>query len=319
MINWKKPELSDLTRIRQATFKSCSMGSDLAAVNIFLLADKYDLRIAFAGDLMIRRYKTRDTCLGRNGYTFPVGSSLSDRKCIDEVLDDLAEEADSSGVPLSFCLLTEDQKWYLERKYPEMEFVSYPGDSDYLYTAEHLGKLAGRSNHKKKNHVSRFKKQYPDLEFVIFEKRSMDDCGGSPCTCDLYRVEEAWIKERENDLEHSQVLEKQEIKTAVRLFPELDIIGALIRVEGRPVAMSIASEISYGVFDIHFEKSFGEYAANGAYAAVNQMFSEYLLEEHGAKWINREEDIGLEGLRKAKESYHPDMMLHKYSGILRKG
>ena len=66
------------------------------------------------------------------------------------------------------------------------------------------------------------------------------------------------------------------------------------------------------------KKSFGEYALKGAYAAVNQLFSKHLLEDHNAKWINREEDIGLEGLRKAKESYHPDMMLYKYSGILRK-
>ena len=104
----------------------------------------------------------------------------------------------------------------------------------------------------------------------------------------------------------------------MKLFAELEIIGALIRVGEKAVAMSIASEISPGVFDIHFEKCYGEYAFNGGYAAINYLFSGYLLEACGAKWINREEDIGIEGLRKAKESYHPDMMLHKYSGILRK-
>ena len=318
MIDWKKPELNDLKMIREAAFRSCCMGSDMSAVNIFLLADKYDLQIAFIGDLLVRKYKTIDTNLGRNGYTFPVGCSFSDKKCIDAVLDELQEEADRREVPLSFCLLTEEQKWYLENRYPDMEFVSYPGDSDYLYTAEHLGLLPGRANHKKKNHVSRFRREFPDFEFKVFEKHNRDQCGDAPCVCDLYRVEEAWIKERENSLEHSQVLEKQEIKTAVRLFPVLELIGAAIRVEGRPVAMSMASEISPGVFDIHFEKSFGEYALKGAYAAVNQLFSKHLLEDHNAKWINREEDIGLEGLRKAKESYHPDMMLYKYSGILRK-
>ena len=317
MIRWKKPELNDLDAIRNAAFKSCCMGSDMSAVNIFLLAEKYDLHIAFVDDILVRRYKTIDQNLGRNGYTFPVGCSLSDKKCIDEIIDELASEAESMGVPLSFCLLTEEQKWYLENRFPDMEFKSYPGDSDYLYTAEHLGRLPGRANHKKKNHVSKFMRQYPEHEFVIFEKQNRDNCGDAPCTCGLYRVEESWIKERENELEHSQVLEKQEIKTAVRLFPELEITGALIRINKKPVAMSIASEISNGVFDIHFEKSYGEYAANGAYAAINNMFSRYLLETHGAKWINREEDIGLEGLRRAKESYHPDMMLHKFSGILR--
>ena len=236
MIDWKKPELNDLKMIREAAFRSCCMGSDMSAVNIFLLADKYDLQIAFIGDLLVRKYKTIDTNLGRNGYTFPVGCSFSDKKCIDAVLDELQEEADRREVPLSFCLLTEEQKWYLENRYPDMEFVSYPGDSDYLYTAEHLGLLPGRANHKKKNHVSRFRREFPDFEFKVFEKHNRDQCGDAPCVCDLYRVEEAWIKERENSLEHSQVLEKQEIKTAVRLFPELELIGAARLMKIRPKA-----------------------------------------------------------------------------------
>ncbi len=318
MIDWKRPEPADLKRIYENASREQSMGSDMSYVNIFLLADKYDLHIAFEEDLLTRRYKTRETNLGRNGYTFPTGCSLSETKRINKVLEMLEKEAGVAGVPLSFCLLTEYQKIYLEKRYPDMEFISYPGDSDYLYTAEHLGKLPGRSNHKKKNHVSKFIREYPDFEFKIYDKDNSGECSSDFKLCDIYRVEEAWIKEREDFLEHSQALERSEIKTAVKLFRGLELSAAVIRVDGKPVAMSVASEISPGIFDIHFEKSYGEYATNGAYAAINKLFSEYLLEKKGARWINREEDIGIEGLRKAKESYHPDMMLHKYSGFLRK-
>lgn len=79
--------------------------------------------------------------------------------------------------------------------------------------------------------------------------------------------------------------------------------------------MTIASQTSRGCFDIHFEKCYGEYAQNGGFAMINKVFAQKLTEDCGAEWINREEDIGLAGLRKAKLSYHPDKMLQKYHTV----
>ena len=72
--------------------------------------------------------------------------------------------------------------------------------------------------------------------------------------------------------------------------------------------MTIASKISDSVVDVHFEKAIGQYAVNGGYAAINNMFAKSL---NGAEWLNREEDINIEGLRKAKQSYHPKILFYR--------
>ena len=89
----------------------------------------------------------------------------------------------------------------------------------------------------------------------------------------------------------------------------MSLSGGIIYANNVPVAMTIASYINDAAVDIHFEKAVGEYAVNGGFAAINQMYASTLKD---VKFINREEDINIPGLRKAKESYHPKFMLKKY-------
>lgn len=77
--------------------------------------------------------------------------------------------------------------------------------------------------------------------------------------------------------------------------------------------MSLASAINNTTVDIHFEKAISEYAKNGAYAVINQEFAKTLSQTF--KYINREEDLGIEGLRKAKLSYYPAKILEKWTAI----
>ena len=108
-------------------------------------------------------------------------------------------------------------------------------------------------------------------------------------------------------------VERDEIFEVCRNWKDLGLIGAVVYTgDDEPVAMSIASRISEGCYDIHFEKCYGEYARNGGFAYINRMFAKHLATEYDAKWINREEDIGIEGLRRAKMSYNPDLLLDKY-------
>jgi len=99
------------------------------------------------------------------------------------------------------------------------------------------------------------------------------------------------------------------IREALDHFDELSLMGGVLYVNSRPVAMTIASPINSSVLDIHFEKAVG---VDGAYAVINNEFAkshtEYLQ-------FNREEDLGLEGLRKSKLSYNPDKILMKYTAI----
>ena len=100
---------------------------------------------------------------------------------------------------------------------------------------------------------------------------------------------------------------------ALEHFEQLELSGGLLYVNDTPAAMTVASYINEDTCDIHFEKAVGECVTNGAYAAINRLFAQTL----NCTWLNREEDIGIEGLRKAKMSYHPKMLVKKYNAHLK--
>lgn len=303
MLEWKRPEISDVEKIRQILYRTGEKGSDVSAANIFLLREKYNIRIAIKDGFLFRSY-TGNRLPGRNGIAFPVGNGD-----IKKAVKELSRDRRERGLPLKYIFLTEQKKeWLLEQR-TKTEFFTDSGNADYLYTAEHLGLLAGKKNHKKKNRVEHFRKMYPDF-LVMFIKAD----NFYMFTKDIIAVEEEWFAAQEERIDSSFV-ERLEIYDACKFFRELGLIGAVMYVEERPVAMSLASEISQGVYDVHFEKCYGEFARAGGFAAINQVFSKYLYEKRGAVWINREEDIGLAGLRKAKLSYHPDLILDKYHTI----
>ena len=107
-------------------------------------------------------------------------------------------------------------------------------------------------------------------------------------------------------------MEYQAICEALDRFDELELKGAVMYVKNRPAGMTVASKINNDIWDIHYEKVIEDMANDGGYAVINRLFAQLL---EGATYINREEDMGIEGLRKAKQSYHPMFMVKKYSAI----
>ncbi|SHK85433.1 Uncharacterized conserved protein [Fibrobacter sp. UWH4] len=190
-------------------------------------------------------------------------------------------------------------------------------------TAEGLATLAGSQYRKKRNHISRFNRTYANYELreitgvniadaLDVENRWLkgdpaDNAGDAnenagaapressvelPCDC----AEAAWVERSED--EKSRMAEYCAIVEALENFDALQMRGAVLYVEGKPVGMTMASETAPGAWDIHFEKVIGEYADNGGYAIINKLFVEKLWAT-GVHLINREEDINIEGLRKA--------------------
>ena len=106
------------------------------------------------------------------------------------------------------------------------------------------------------------------------------------------------------------------LRLALAHYDELGLEGGLIRVYGEVVAFTIGDILSSDTYDVHFEKAYGE--RQGAYAAINQQFARWVREHHPqVRYLNREDDMGVEGLRKAKESYYPDRMVEKHSAVWR--
>lgn len=296
MLEWFIPEAEDEDWINSCIAVSGTMASDASFANIYLLRNKYSTKISRYKDFIIRKYSGKGA---RCGYTFPLGKGD-----VAKVLAEIEKDAKECGERLQFAFITEEQKEVLENAMPaRFCYSSDAGDSDYIYLRSELASLSGKAFHKKKNHFSKFVRTYPDYKYYEI---------GACNIYDAQKVADAWYYEHLQDEDASQLAEYKAIKEALENFEELGLIGGIIYVNDSPCAMTIASKINENTVDVHFEKAVGEYALNGGYAAINKLFSEKL---DGVTWLNREEDIGIEGLRKAKLSYRPKIMLKKYSAV----
>ena len=314
MLEWLKPQISDGNIIREIVAKSGNMGSDCTFANIYLLRNKYDIEICRYRDFVIRRYNGKGA---RCGYTFPIGTGD-----VGKALEKITEDAALRGESLRFAFVTEEQKQLLEELLPgQLCYESDLGDSDYVYLRSELAALSGKAFHKKKNHYSRFMRTYPDCEYAEIGCGNWDDarqvadiwyderCGNNNESGDGSRNDGEGNGQAGEADDESLAMEYQAICEALDNFDELELRGGIIYVNNKPVAMTIASMTNSEVCNVHFEKVIGQYAAAGGYAAINKMFAEQL---EGVTYINREEDVGIEGLRKAKMSYHPKFMIKKY-------
>ena len=296
MLEWSIPEAEDEDWINSCIAVSGTMASDASFANIYLLRNKYSTKISRYKDFIIRKYSGKGA---RCGYTFPLGKGD-----VAKALAEIEKDAKECGERLQFAFVTEEQKEVLENAMPaRFCYSSDAGDSDYIYLRSELASLSGKAFHKKKNHFSKFVRTYPDYKYYEI---------GACNIYDAQKVADAWYYEHLQDEDASQLAEYKAIKEALDNFEELGLIGGIIYVNDSPCAMTIASKINENTVDVHFEKAVGEYALNGGYAAINKLFSEKL---DGVTWLNREEDIGIEGLRKAKLSYRPKIMLKKYSAV----
>lgn len=300
MLNWKKPTADLVPLMKECIRESGMTGSDTCAANIFLLREKYDTRIAVEDGFLYRWYQN-DKIPGRSGVTFPLGKGN-----IADAIRRLAEDRRERNLPMDMILLGEDQIEELRSQNMEGSFTTDEANWDYVYDVEHLAFLPGKENNKKRNRVNRFMRRYPEWSIRYIDREEQEDL-----LADLLKVEERWLSAQE-DKDPAISIEQSEIHEAVRLWNELPLIGAVIYAEDKPVAMTVASEINNGVYDILFEKSYGSYAQDGGFAMINKCFAEHLLENWNAKWINREEDMGIPGLRRAKMMYQPDLRFKKF-------
>lgn len=172
-------------------------------------------------------------------------------------------------------------------------------NSDYVYLAEDLRTLAGRKFHRKKNHLNKFRKS------SSWEYRSLDDSLVDACL----DLQEEWCALRECRLDPGLMSEDAAIAEAFANCCELGYVGGVILVDGKVEAFSLGEMLNPTTAVVHIEKA--NPAINGLYAAINQQFAEHGLA--GATYINREQDLGIEGLRDAKLSYNPDHLVDKFA------
>lgn len=170
---------------------------------------------------------------------------------------------------------------------------------DYIYSRSSLEELSGKELKTKRNHVNKFLSTYQDYEYKELDSTLFPKC------LELVRI---WQEETKNqNLEYGDTIEmeKNVIELTFNNWDNLDTIGGAILVNGRMVAFTYGAPITNDTFDICIEKA--DRKVEGAFNIINQQFVKHLPQQY--KLINREEDMGLEGLRKAKMSYNPEMLL----------
>jgi hypothetical protein len=219
-------------------------------------------------------------------------------------MEALLQDAAERGVTIRLRGLSKTSKEKLEHVFPnKFDFIILRDVADYIYTVKELSELAGRKFQAKRNLVSRFIKNY-NWSYEAITAQNITECAEmSREWCRMNRCEENSSMGMENSVA---------IKMLNRFFA-LELKGGLLRVDGKVVAFTIGEPLTNDTFIVHIEKAFINY--QGAYQTINQQFI-----RHNAMdfvYVNREDDAGDSGLRKAKESYHPVFMQEKYLAVLR--
>lgn len=297
MIPFKKLELSQKTRLEEYLFRADRQGCEYSFANLFLWGRK---KVAEQdGFLLIQSQFDRKTV-----YIFPVGEG--DLKA---VLDAIIHDAEVRGIPCCLAALTERECRQVEAVYPgKFTFHCDRDTYDYIYAIDDLADLRGRKLQKKRNHLNRFEQAHPDAQILPLDESNR---------VAAFMLAEQWYENRTaEDPNHDYHLEHQALHRAFAFYAQLGMEGAVLMEHGRILAFAMGSRLNRNTFDIHFEKALG--VTDGAYAAINRGFARYLREKYPEiKWLNREDDLGIEGLRKAKLSYYPDHMVEKCWAELR--
>ena len=236
---------------------------------------------------------------GKTVYPYPIGSG--DRRA---VLEDSRER----GIPCRITGMTDADREELESWFPQRFQLLTARDSfDYVYDIQDLADLRGRKFQKKRNHVNRFRAEHPNFQVMELDP------------CNLYSVQQMvddWYRIRmREDPEGNYLLENIAMARAFQNYGSLGLEGIALVDDGRVLAMTMGSRMAPDTYDIHFEKARED--VEGAYAAVNCEFARYLRLKHPElNFLDREDDLGLEGLRKAKLSYNPHHMIQKHWACL---
>ena len=267
-------------------------GCEYTFVNKFLWGRQ---KAAFLGDWLVL-FSQFDR---RSVYPFPIGAGD-----LRPVLDAIIHDARARGIPCYLTSMTKADCEAVEALYPNKFRFHMDRDSfDYVYAIDDLADLKGRKFQKKRNHANRFDAEHPDFRILPLDESTL---GGA------FDLLQQWYKNRaEIDPLNDFHLEKVAAERAFAHYPELGMDGIVLMDGDEILAFTMGSFLTPDTMDVHFEKARED--VSGAYNAINREFARYLRQKYpNLRWLDREEDMGLEGLRKAKLSYNPNHLVEKY-------
>ena len=260
--------------------------SDYSFANLWGWATHYGLEWRFDGDLCWIR-QTR----GEQAQWAPVGAWRT--------TEDWAQFPEMAAGS-RFIRVPEEVATMWQEKLPKVTLIEERGQWDYLYLTEELATLSGNRFHKKKNHLNQFMNKY-EYEY-------------KPLTEDVIEAvldyQHEWCQWRDCEDSAALLAENDAVGRVLSRFGDIPgLCGGIITIDDKLVAYTLAEPINPGTMVIHFEKASN--SIRGSYQAINNLFCKEIAAEY--THVNREQDLGEEGLRKAKESYNPVDFVKKYA------
>ena len=291
MINFEPITADNICKSVEYFKYKISRTSDYTIGAMYMWRDFYNTSFAIYDDMIF--YKVR--FLNRVSFTFPVGGGS-----LDKAMDALKDYCRENGIPLWFCTVPGEAVPALVEKYNGSSPCTSNRDwADYLYKAEDLAEMAGRRYSGQRNHINKFKKLYPDYSYHRITSDNM------PKVVDF-------LMDYEKNHGKEASLAQEELARTLELMPYIDqfkLPGAFIEVDGAIVALTVGEVVNDTLY-CHIEKANRDYP--GAYQMIVKEFASDMRNNYGIEYINREEDVGDEGLRTSKLSYHPDQLLDKF-------
>lgn len=292
MIDFQKLDPANREKYDAFLMHCGERGCEYSFVNLYLWGRQ---RAAFVDGFLVLFSQFQR----KSVYPFPIGQGD-----LKKVLDAIIHDARKRGLVCRFTSLTAADCATLEELYPgQFRFHPDREGCDYIYDINNLADLPGRKYQRKRNHVNRFRATHPDCRAVPIDAALLPT---------VQEMVEQWFQDRlEPDAQDEYHMERVALRRAFDNWDALGLEGMALIEDGRVVAMTVGSMLGEKTFDVHFEKALGE--IDGAYAAINQAFAAYLREKYPKlQYLNREDDLGIPGLRQAKLSYYPDHLVVKF-------
>lgn len=297
MLEFRKIKAEDFEKCHPIMYKKGFRNSESSFLTLYFWGEMYNSEICIEEDAVFFRSVSSD---GKASYLFPFAED--ERAALTKLFD--FERACGNDF-VKFHSITARMREILEREFSgEFSYTERRPSFDYIYSSEALATLEGKKFHGKRGHLKKFLKNY-EGRFTCLPLGEAD-------VNDVLAFQNKWIETVE-DKEKRETLE-YESRSLSKLFENLSylgLLGAVLRVDGEVCAYCLAARTCEDTVEVMVEKA--DYEIDGAYQMINKTFAEFVSDK--VKYINREDDMGLPGLRKAKLSYYPEMLIEKYSTI----
>ena len=274
--------------------------SEASFANLFMWQEVWDIQVAFDDYALYIKmdseiYKPFLLPPYLYNFDYPIKPGL-------EKIDEYMEEY-HTGFDVKCVIPRYMEK--IQKECPgEYVFSLDEPNGEYMYNTHDLATLEGKKYHSKRNRINKLLKDH-DFEYIKYTHDMKGIC---------LDIHERWIEEKNIEGEEDATEEYETTLKALNNFEKLDLEGCIIKIDGEPCAFSLGERLCDDTALILVEKAV---KYDGLYQFINREF--VVNQWNDTKFINREEDMGIEGLRKAKQSYYPAYMLERYDMVKANG